>query len=421
MVEGLTEHVLIAAMYATASASRLWEDRPSPALAQAAQDAPDTGPTAEDIHQILNMRAPPKTHPQVCPIRLVSWDAMDTPPTTTEVHILKHRDTRWTVEWDDHSKVRRATAHAPDDKVPPPPCGGDRLRLATRIPHAPEAAWEALHYGLYWAQGAPESPLPPERTPTWTRHATRYTTHMHCNGAGTGHRLLTWPTDPLGALQEAEEVLGLMTKQVFQLKDPVPTSKPDVPAAREHPVFAPGHAPVQQPQGAAPQRGKPAARRRQGAQKRKAPAQAKPAPKPRAKLKSRTKQEAAALYPEYAIGTRVQLPFEYATAVGPSKCTWAAGEVKHRYLVTRDHQGFKIHVKWDPAIPNDKKVGRTIKLWRDRTGLEMVPMQLCTPDTEHLNGTKYTGEVHNAWPLPRPQKRNCKAPAAQGVIDLLDA
>ena len=28
MVEGLTEHVLIAAMYAAASASRLWEDRP---------------------------------------------------------------------------------------------------------------------------------------------------------------------------------------------------------------------------------------------------------------------------------------------------------------------------------------------------------------------------------------------------------
>ena len=58
MVEGLTEHVLIAAMYATASASRLWEDRPSPPLAQAAQDAPDAGPTAEEIHQILNMREP---------------------------------------------------------------------------------------------------------------------------------------------------------------------------------------------------------------------------------------------------------------------------------------------------------------------------------------------------------------------------
>ena len=48
-------------------------------------------------------------------------------------------------------------------------------------------------------------------------------------------------------------------------------------------------------------------------------------------------------------------------------------------------------------------------------------MQLCTPDTEHLTGTEYTGEVHNAWPLPQPQKQNRKAPAAQGVIDLLDA
>ena len=100
---------------------------------------------------------------------------------------------------------------------------------------------------------------------------------------------------------------------------------------------------------------------------------------------------------------------------------WAAGEVKHRYLVTGDHQGFKIHVKWDPATPNDKKLGRTIDLWRDRTGREMVPMQLCTPDTEHLTGTEYTGEVHNAWALPQPQKRNRRAPAAQGVIDLLDA
>ena len=421
MVEGLTEHVLIAAMYATASASRLWEDRPSPPLAQAAQDAPDTGPTAEDIHQILNMRAPPKTHPAVRPIQLVSWDAMDAPPTTTEVHILKHRDTWWTVEWDDHGKVRRATAHAPDGEVPPPPRGGDRLRLAARIPHAPEAAWEALHYALYWAQGAPEGPHPPERTPAWTRHATCYTAHMRRHGAGTGHRLLTWPTDPPDALQEAEEVLGLMTKQVFQLTDPVPTSKPDVPAAREHPVFAPGHAPVQRPQGAPPQRGQPAARRRQGAQKRKAPTQAKPAPKPRAKPKSWTKEEAAALYPEYAINTRVQLPFEYPTAAGPSKWIWAAGEVKHRYLVTGDHQGFKIHVKWDPATPNDKKLGRTIELWRDQAGREMVPMQLCTPDTEHLTGTEYTGEVHNAWALPQPQKRNRRAPAAQGVIDLLDA
>ena len=48
-------------------------------------------------------------------------------------------------------------------------------------------------------------------------------------------------------------------------------------------------------------------------------------------------------------------------------------------------------------------------------------MQLCTPDTEHLTGTEYTGEVHNAWALPQPEKRTRKAPAAQGVINLLDA
>ena len=48
-------------------------------------------------------------------------------------------------------------------------------------------------------------------------------------------------------------------------------------------------------------------------------------------------------------------------------------------------------------------------------------MQLCPADTEHLTGTEYTGEVHNAWPLPEPQKRNRKAAAAQGIIKLLDA
>ena len=179
-----------------------------------------------------------------------------------------------------------------------------------RVLHNPQAAWEALHYALYWAQGAPEGPLPPERTPAWTHHATCYTAHVRCHRAGTGHRLLTWPTDPPDALQEAEDVLGLMTKQVFQLKDTVPASKPDVPAARENPVSAPGHAPVQQPQGAPPQRGQSNARRRQGAKKRKATAQAKPAPKPRAKSKSWTEKEAAALYLEYAIGTRLQLPLE---------------------------------------------------------------------------------------------------------------
>ena len=156
-----------------------------------------------------------------------------------------------------------------------------------------------------------------------------------------------------------------MTKQVFQLKDTVPMSKPDVTATREHPVFAPGHTPVQQPQGAPPQGRQPNARRRPGAKKRKAPAQAKPASKPKAKPKSWTEEEVAALYPEYAIGTQVQLPTDDATAAGPSIWICAAGEVKHRYRVTGDHQGFKIHVKPDPATPNDKEVGRTIKLWRD--------------------------------------------------------
>ena len=123
---------------------------------------------------------------------------------------------------------------------------------------------------------------------------------------------------------------------------PVPTFKPHVPATHEHPVFARGHAPVQQPQGAPPQRGRPNARRRRRAKKHKAPTQAKPAPRPKAKSKSWTKEQAAALYPEYAIGTRVQLPFEYATAAGPSTWIRAAGEVKHGYRVRGDRQGFKI-------------------------------------------------------------------------------
>ena len=160
MVEGLTEHVLIAAMYATASASRLWEDRPSPPLAQAAQEAPDTGPTTEDIHQILNMRAPPKTHPQVRPIQLVSWDAMDATLTTTEVHILKHRDTWWTAEWDDHSKVRRATAHAPDDEVPPPPRGGDLATRRTHPPHTRGSLGSAALRPLLGTGGARRPPPP---------------------------------------------------------------------------------------------------------------------------------------------------------------------------------------------------------------------------------------------------------------------
>ena len=121
------------------------------------------------------------------------------------------------------------------------------------------------------------------------------------------------------------------------------------------------------------------------------------------------------------MGTRVQIPFEFEMAAGPSTWIWAAGEVTHRYRVAGDHQELKVRVKWDPATPTDKKEGQTIELWRNHGGREMVPMQLCTPDTEHLTGTTYTGEVHNAWPLPKPKKRNRKAPAAQGVINLLDA
>ena len=63
IVEELTEHVRIAAMYATTAASCLWEDRPSPPLAQAARDAPNPGPTAEEIHPNLHIRAAPKTPP----------------------------------------------------------------------------------------------------------------------------------------------------------------------------------------------------------------------------------------------------------------------------------------------------------------------------------------------------------------------
>ena len=275
----------------------------SPALPQAAQDTPSTGPTTEDIHQLLNMRAPPKTHPVVRPIQLNSWGAMDAPPGTRGVHIVKHRDIWWTVEWEDHGKVRRAAAHASDDQVPPPPRGGDRLRLAARVPHSREAAWEALHYALYWAQGAPVGPLPSGRTTALTRHATRCTAPMRRHGADTGQRFLTWPTNSPDAPQAAEETVAIMTNQVFQLKDAVPTSKPDVPATGEHPVFAPGHAPAQQPQSVPPQQVRPTAQRCEGAKKRKAPTRTKAARKPKARRKSWTQAAAAALYPEYAIGT----------------------------------------------------------------------------------------------------------------------
>ena len=206
----------------------------------------------------------------------------------------------------------------PQRRSPAPSTRRGPLATSRKRPPHPRGSLGSAALRPLRGRGGAKPPPPPERTPASARHATRYTAYLRLHGAGTGHRLLTWPMDPPDTLQEAEQVLGLMTKQVFQLKDTVPTPKPDVPAARDHPLFAPGHAPVQQPQGAPPQRGQPNARLRQGAKKRNAPAQAKPAPKPKAKSKSWTEEEAAALYPEYAIGTRVQLPFDPATAAGPS-------------------------------------------------------------------------------------------------------
>ena len=67
------------------------------------------------------MPAPPKTYFVVRPIQLFGSDAIDAPRAITELHILEYRDTWSTVQWEDHGKVRRATAHAPADEVPPPP------------------------------------------------------------------------------------------------------------------------------------------------------------------------------------------------------------------------------------------------------------------------------------------------------------
>ena len=80
VVEGLTEHILTAARYAAAANAGLWEDRPAPPLAQATHNAPKPGPTAEEVHDVLNMWAPRKAHPMVRPICLIGWDAMDAPP-----------------------------------------------------------------------------------------------------------------------------------------------------------------------------------------------------------------------------------------------------------------------------------------------------------------------------------------------------
>ena len=120
---------------------------------------------------------------------------------------------------------------------------------------------------------------------------------MPLHGANTGQQLLGSFTDTSDAVRAANETLDIMTKKKNGPADGRrPRVQADVPVTREHPVFTPGHAGVQQPQGAAPQRGRPNAHCRQGAKKRKAPTEAKPAPRP--KPKSWTTEEAAALYPK---------------------------------------------------------------------------------------------------------------------------
>ena len=257
------------------------------------------------------------------------------------------------------------------------------------------------------------SSLPPEGTPAWTGHATRLAVHMRRYPAQAGQRLLIWPTDPPDTLQAAEETFCIMTKQVFQLTDAVPTSKPDIPATREHPVFTPAQAPVQQPEGAAPPRGRASIRRSQGAKNRKAPAKTKPAPKPEPKIW--TRGEAAALYNEYTIGTRVQLPFEYATAARPSTSIWAAGEVTHRYRVTGDRQGFKIEVQW---APNECGANHRALARPERSG--HGPHKTLHPRhrAPHRHGVR--GRSPQRMALPQPEKWSSKAPTAQGVKDLLD-
>ena len=231
-VEELTEHVPIAAIYATAAASHLCEDRRSPPLAQAAQDAPSTGLTAEDIHRILHMQAPRKKHPVVGPIQLVSWDAMDAPPATTEVHILKHRDICWTVEWEDLGKVRLAAAHAPDDEIPPPPRGGDACNSPTASRTPERQPGKRCTMPCTGCRGRQEAPFPRNAPPHG--HATRPAPQPTC--AATGQALGTGsspcPRTRLTPLQGAKKTLGIMTKQVFQLKD----ARPHVQAPRpSHP------------------------------------------------------------------------------------------------------------------------------------------------------------------------------------------
>ena len=69
-MEVMTEQIWIAAMYAGAANADLWKDRPT-ALAQAAHDTLGRGPAVEDINHVLNLWAPPKTHPAVWPVQLV--------------------------------------------------------------------------------------------------------------------------------------------------------------------------------------------------------------------------------------------------------------------------------------------------------------------------------------------------------------
>ena len=162
----------------------------------------------------------------------------------------------------------------------------------------------------------------------------------------------------------------------------------------------------------------PTAQQSQSSQKRKAHKTRKPPPKP--KPKQWTKVEVDALYPIFAVGTRVQLHFEFGTA-GPSTWIWEAGEVTDRYRVANDHQALLGRVKWDPPFPTNKKEEGTLQVWHNHRRREVVPMQMCTPDTQQLTGTAQTGEFHNASPIPKPKKQNCKTSAAQGIIKLLDA
>ena len=78
----------------------------------------------------------------------------------TEVHILKHRDTWWTVEWDDHGKVRRATAHAPTTKSRPHHAEGTACDSRTHPPGPRGSLRSAALRPLLGAGGARRTPPP---------------------------------------------------------------------------------------------------------------------------------------------------------------------------------------------------------------------------------------------------------------------